>query len=418
MSRLLIEGGVPLRGRVKISGSKNSTLPILAATILLSTDSEIYNVPQVSDVVTMVRVLRALGLRAEFVPHQFLRVWGGRAIKSVAPYELVTKMRASFFVAGPMLARMHMAKVPLPGGCSIGSRPVDLHLKGFAALGADVHIEHGIVALQAKELRGAAIYLDFPSVGATENIMMAACLAKGTTVIENAAREPEIFDLAQFLSSAGAQIEGAGTSKIVIKGVEELQGLKYSIIPDRIEAGTLIMAAAMTGGQVTFEKLNLEHLDALLRKLRDMGVGLQVHDAETLTVTGSPQLKAVDIETMPYPGFPTDLQAPMMALMALCQGTSVVKETIFENRFQHAPELRRMGADIRVDLSTAIVKGVASLSGAPVQATDLRAGAALLMAALAAEGQTELRGIHHIDRGYENLQDKLQLLGAKLTRLV
>ncbi len=417
MGRLLVEGGVPLHGTVSVSGSKNAALPILAATVLLNGEAELTNIPNVTDIVTMVRVLRALGLRVEYLPGKFIRTWGGRPIKSVAPFELVTKMRASFFVAGPILTRTGLARVPLPGGCSIGTRPVDIHLKGFAAMGADIHMEHGIVFMQAKELRGTRIYFDFPSVGATENIMMAATLAKGVTIIENAACEPEVSDLAYFLVACGARISGIGTPVITIEGVNELRGSAYRIIPDRIEAGTLLLAAAITHGEVTIQDMNIPHNAALLEKLQDAGVKSTVHDATSISIHPNGVVKAINLETQPFPGFATDLQAPMMAFLSLCQGTSVIRENIFENRFQHSQELGRMGAQIQVDLSTAIISGVPRLSGAPVKATDLRAGAALLIASLAAEGLTELRGTRHLYRGYENIYEKLTRLGARLKPL-
>lgn len=411
MPKLMIEGGQKLSGAVTASGAKNAALPILAATILLENKTDLFNVPFVNDIHVMIRMLNALGVRAEYHAPNRVQIWNNKKIRHIAPYELVTALRASFFVAGPLLAKTKYAKVPLPGGCSIGSRPIDLHLKGFRALGASVQIEHGFVDLKAQKLIGAHIYLDFASVGATENIMMAACLAEGKTVIENAAREPEIIDLAHFLNKAGAKITGAGDSIIEIQGVSQLSGTEHSIIPDRVEVGTLLIAGAITQGNVTVNQACCSHLDSLIQKLRECGLTIQ-HDAHSVQVISHGPVTGINVETLPFPGFPTDMQAQMMALLCVAQGTSLVKETIFENRFMHAPELNRMGAKITIENHCAIVHGVPQLSGAEVKITDLRAGAALIVAALAAKGTTTLYGLKHLKRGYEHLPEKLASLGA------
>ncbi|MCU0641313.1 MAG: UDP-N-acetylglucosamine 1-carboxyvinyltransferase [Candidatus Margulisbacteria bacterium] len=420
MQRLLIKGGKPLNGKYRVSGSKNAALPILAATILLPDHSVIKNVPNLLDVITIIRVLRALGLRAEYsqsVPNT-VDVWNN-SVKHVAPYELVTKMRASFFVIGPILAIKGLAKIPLPGGCAIGSRPVDIHIKGMEALGARVKLEHGFVIAEAKKLKGGRFYLDFPSVGATESVMMAATLAEGETLIENAAKEPEIADLANFLIKAGAQIVGAGTDVIKVSGVKQLRPVEYSIIPDRIEAGTIMAAAAITMGKVMIEGIIPEQLEAVARKLQESGVRIKMA-ADRVEVDGSgDRFKAVDVKTMPFPGFPTDMQPQIAAFLTLAKGTSVVSETIFENRFMHMHELRRLGADIKLEGQSAIINGVAKLSGAPVKVSDLRAGAALLIAGLAADGETELEDRdHHISRGYENIIEKLRGIGGDVSKAV
>ncbi|MEB3330775.1 MAG: UDP-N-acetylglucosamine 1-carboxyvinyltransferase, partial [Candidatus Sericytochromatia bacterium] len=335
----------------------------------------------------------------------------------MAPYDLVTKMRASFFVLGPILARLGKAKIPLPGGCAIGSRPVDLHLKGLRALGATVQIEHGFVEATADRLYGANIYLDYPSVGATENIMMAATLADGLTVLENCAQEPEIVDLADMLNAMGADIRGAGTETIVIQGVERLGGCSHRVIPDRIEAGTLMMAAAITRSELRVEGVRLDHMQAVVSKLSEAGILIQPDGPDSVIVKGHDDLKPVDVRTMPYPGFPTDLQAPMMALLATIPGTSMISETVFENRFLHVDELLRMGANIKTEGNAAVILGTRRLTGAPVKATDLRAGAALIIAALAAEGESQIAGLHHIDRGYESIEAKFCGAGVRLTRV-
>jgi len=400
---------------VKISGAKNSALAILAATILLPGKIVIRNVPNLLDVKTMIRVLRALGLRAEYSGSQpnTVEVWNDE-VKHVAPYELVTKMRASFFVIGPILARKGLAKVPLPGGCAIGSRPVNLHIKGLEGLGANVTMEHGFVIVKAKKLKGGRIYLDFPSVGATESVMMAATLAEGDTVIENAAREPEVEDLANFLNLAGAKISGAGTEEIRISGVSRLSAVEYRIIPDRIEAGTFMVAAAITRGAVVLKELIPEQIESTIRKLQEIGVDITVA-GNSLKIVNKDGMKAADIKTLPYPGIPTDMQPQLTALLSLAKGTSVVNETVFENRFMHVHELNRMGADIKLEGQSAIVDGVSKLSSAPVKVSDLRAGAALILAGLAAEGETVIEDLdHHVERGYENIVDKFTKLGADI----
>lgn len=415
MRKVIIKGGRQLEGEVKISGAKNSALAILAGTILLPGKSVIRNVPNLLDVTTIIRVLRALGIRAEYSASQknTVEVWN-EDVRHVAPYELVTKMRASFFIIGPILARKGLAKVPLPGGCAIGSRPVNLHIKGLEALGAKVKMEHGFVIVSADKLRGGRAYLDFPSVGATETVMMAASLAEGETIIENAALEPEIVDLANFLNAAGAKVSGAGTEQVKIEGVTKLFPVEYRIIPDRIEAGTFMTAAAITKGKLTVTDVIPEHIEAVTRKLQEAGISVEV-SGNTIVVSSIDGIKPVDVKTMPYPGFPTDMQAQLTALLCLAKGTSVITETVFENRFMHVSELKRMGAEIKLEGQSAIVTGVPKLSSAPVKVSDLRAGAALVLAALAAEGETIIEDRdHHLERGYENLEAKLRILGAEI----
>ncbi len=414
MRKAIVTGGKPLEGRVEISGSKNAALPILAATALLTGEATLNNVPRLNDVITMVRMLTALGLRAEYHEPNTVRIWTNHTIKHVAPYELVTKMRASFFIIGPILARMGLAKIPLPGGCAIGSRPVELHLKGLKALGATVEMEHGFVIVRADRLKGNKVYLDFPSVGATETIMMAATLAEGETIIENAAQEPEITDLANFLNKCGARISGIGEGTIRISGVSRLRGVEHTVIPDRIEAGTFMVAAAMTGGSVEIRKVIPEHLQSTITKLQEGGLEVKV-GTDSISVASKGRFKAVDIKTSPYPGFPTDMQPQMIALLTVGDGVSVITESIFENRFMHVHELRRMGASIKLEDRSAIVTGIPKLSGAPVRATDLRAGAALILAGLVADGTTIVDDVERfIDRGYECFVDKLSALGAKI----
>lgn len=415
MRKILVKGGRRLEGEVEISGSKNAALAVLAATILLPGKSVIRGVPNLLDVKTIIRVLRTLGIRAEYSGSQpnTVEVWN-RTVKHVAPYELVTKMRASFFVIGPILARKGLAKVPLPGGCAIGSRPVNLHIKGLEALGATVTMEHGFVIVKAKRLKGGRVYLDFPSVGATESIMMAATLAEGETLIENAAREPEVADLANFLNLAGARISGAGTEEVRITGVSHLFPVEYTVIPDRIEAGTFMIAAAITRGNLKIKGVIPEHIEATVRKLQETGISIKVKEGE-VKVSAGEVLRAVDVKTMPYPGFPTDMQPQLTALLCLARGTSVVTETVFENRFMHIHELNRMGAEIKLEGQSAIINGVSELSSAPVKVSDLRAGAALLLAGLAAKGETLIDDRdHHLERGYENLSSKLRNLGAEI----
>ncbi|HAN95004.1 MAG: UDP-N-acetylglucosamine 1-carboxyvinyltransferase [Limnochordia bacterium] len=415
MSVLIIEGGRPLRGSVDISGAKNSALAIVVAAAL-ATEGEcvLDNIPQGSDVNTICQILQDLGVEVWYDDQRRLHVRGETLSKHKASYELVRRMRASFYSAGLLLARLGKAEVPLPGGCAIGSRPVDFHIKGFAQLGAEVVIEHGYMKAEATRLKGAHIYINRSSVGTTINLMIAASLAEGTTVLENAAKEPEVVDLAIFLNGMGAKIRGAGTESIRIEGVEKLRGIEYSIIPDRIEAGTFMLATAITGGDVVLRNVVAEHLRVPIVKMEEAGVRVTRSGTE-LRVVAPRRLKAVDVETLPYPGFPTDLQQPFVAAMCLADGTSVVRETIFD-RFRYVDELRRMGADIKTEQNTAIVRGVPQLTGAPVEVTDLRAGAALAIAALAAQGRTELYGAEIIDRGYEFFEEKLRSLGANIYR--
>ncbi|NJR40411.1 MAG: UDP-N-acetylglucosamine 1-carboxyvinyltransferase [Leptolyngbyaceae cyanobacterium CSU_1_4] len=417
---LQIWGKNPLKGEVKISGAKNSALAIMAGTLLCSEDCRLSNVPSLADVDRMGEILSALGVQLKR-QGDVLEVNTRHIGHSKAPYDLVSQLRASFFVIGPLLARLGVARVPLPGGCAIGARPVDLHVRGLQALGADVQIEHGTVHAYItggkKRLQGAKIYLDMPSVGATETLMMAATLAEGETIIENAAQEPEVVDLANFCRSMGANIRGAGTNTLVISGVPSLHSTDFNIISDRIEAGTYLIAGAVTRSEIILTSVVPEHLTAVIAKLREIGVGIAEEAPDRLRVLPGLDYRATDITTLPYPGFPTDVQAPLMTLMTLSQGNSVITETLFENRLGHVPELNRMGADIRVKGNHAIIRGVPFLSGAPVMATDLRASAALVLAGLAAEGMTTIRGLHHMDRGYDNLEGKLKGLGAKIQRV-
>ncbi|MDI9484030.1 MAG: UDP-N-acetylglucosamine 1-carboxyvinyltransferase [Bacillota bacterium] len=415
MARLIIEGGKPLRGTVEISGAKNSALAIIVAAAL-ATEGEcvLDNIPQGSDIGTICLILQDLGVGVWFDDQERLHVRGSTLNKHTASYDLVRRMRASFYSAGLLLARLGRAEVPLPGGCAIGSRPVDYHIKGFSQMGAEVGIEHGYMKAETTKLQGAHIYINRASVGTTINLMIAASLAEGTTILENAAKEPEIVDLAIFLNGMGAKVRGAGTETIRIEGVESLRGIEYSIIPDRIEAGTFLFAAAITGGDVHVKSVVAEHLRVPIVKLEEAGVTITRGDNELHAVAPA-RLNPVDVETLPYPGFPTDLQQPLVAAMCLADGTSVVRETIFD-RFRYVDELRRMGADIKIEQKTAIIRGVPQLTGAPVEITDLRAGAALAIAALAAEGRTELYGVEILDRGYEFFEEKLKKLGATVYR--
>ncbi|MEN6412118.1 MAG: UDP-N-acetylglucosamine 1-carboxyvinyltransferase [Veillonellales bacterium] len=416
MEKLVIRGGNRLSGTVKISGAKNAVLPLIAAALLGTTPSILDEVPDLEDVRTFSEVLQHLGVGVRREKNE-LYIDSSNLTSCEAPYELVRKMRASFLVMGPLLARRGRAKISLPGGCAIGTRPIDLHLKGFEALGADIDIGHGYIEAKAPQgLTGARIYLDFPSVGATENIIMAASMAKGQTILENPAHEPEIVDLANYLNVMGARIRGAGTNVIKVEGVNELRGMDYTVIPDRIEAGTYMVAAAMTGGDVWIENALTEHLKPVVAKLKEAGVCIE-EDINGVRVWGDGNFRAVDIKTLPYPGFPTDMQAQFMAMAAIAKGTSVVSETVFENRFMHVDELKRMGACIKIEGRSAVVEGVATLTGCPVKATDLRAGAAMVLAGLAAEGKTEVGYIHHIDRGYDNLVNKLKGIGADIERI-
>ncbi|MEH1921774.1 UDP-N-acetylglucosamine 1-carboxyvinyltransferase [Nostoc sp.] len=419
-SVLQIWGGHPLRGHVKISGAKNAALVIMAGALLCPGDCRIRNVPLLADVERMGQVLLALGVQLTR-QGDILDINASEIKTSKAPYELVTQLRASFFAIGAILARLGVAQMPLPGGCAIGARPVDLHVRGLQAMGAEVQIEHGIcnayVPGSSRRLKGAKIYLDIASVGATENLMMAATLAEGETIIENAAREPEVVDLANFCNAMGAKIKGAGTSRIIVEGVPKLHSVDYSIIPDRIEAGTFLLAAAITRSELILSPVAPEHLIPVIAKLRDIGVTIIEDKPEHLRILPAETLKATDIETQYHPGFPTDMQAPFMALLTLAEGDSVINESVFENRLRHASELNRLGADIRVKGNAAFVRGVPKLSGAPVLGTDLRASAALVIAGLAAEGQTTIQGLQHLDRGYDRLDVKLQQLGAKILRV-
>ena len=417
MDKLIVKGGNRLVGKLKIRGAKNAVLPIIAATLLNGTTSILEEVPILQDVRTISEVLRQLGAQVEYRPGNILAVDSTTLTTCEAQYELVRKMRASFLVIGPLLAREGEAKISLPGGCAIGTSPIDLHLKGFEALGAEIDIGSGYIAAKAPNgLKGARIYLDFPSVGATENIMMAASLAEGQTIIENPAQEPEIIDLANFLNVMGAKVRGAGTNVIKIDGVKQLRKATHTIIPDRIEAGTYMIAAAMTGGDVYIENAISEHLKPLIAKLKEARVNVE-EDINGIRVYSDGNLRAADIKTLPYPGFPTDMQAQFMAMLAVARGTGVVKETVFENRFMHVDELNRMGANIRIEGSSAYVEGVEKLKGCPVKATDLRAGAAMVLAGLVADGETEITNLHHIDRGYDELVEKLRGLGADITRI-
>lgn len=419
-SVLHIWGRASLQGHVKISGAKNAALAIMAGALLCPEDCRIRNVPSLVDVKRMGQILSSLDLKLEW-NGDILDINASHIGQSKAPYELVSQLRASFFIIGPMLARQGVARVPLPGGCAIGARPVDLHVRGLRDMGADVQIDHGMVNAYVtgsnRRLKGAKIYLDYPSVGATETLMMAATLAEGETILENAAQEPEVVDLANFCIAMGARIRGAGTNTIVISGVPSLHSVDYSIIPDRIEAGTLLVAGAITHSELSLSPIVPDHLTAVIAKLREIGATVLEEAPDRLRIIGGQTHAATDIETLPYPGFPTDMQAQFMALLTLSEGDSVISETVFENRLRHVAELNRMGADIRVKGNHAIVRGVPMLSGAPVLATDLRASAALVLAALAAEGKTIIRGLQHLDRGYEKLEDKLRLLGAKLQRV-
>jgi UDP-N-acetylglucosamine 1-carboxyvinyltransferase len=417
MGVFIINGGVPLKGTVRVSGAKNAILPALAACLLADGKSVIKDVPNLEDVHTMCKLLTSLGVKINFnIKEKEIIADTTGITEHTAPYELVNQMRASFLVMGPLLARKGRAKVSLPGGCAIGTRPVDLHLKGFSALGANISTGHGYVEAQVKgKMTGARIYLDFPSVGATENILMASVLAKGLTTIENAATEPEIVDLATMLVSMGANVTGAGTDTIRINGTNSLRPAEHSIIPDRIEAGTFMVAAAITNGDVLIENVVPDHIKPIIAKLRETGVEIS-EELSAIRVKGSKRIKAADIKTHPHPGFPTDMQAQMTSLLSNANGTSMVVETIFENRFMHVSELKRMGAHIKIDGRTAIIEGGAPLLGAQVRATDLRAGAALILAGLAANDQTEISDIFHIDRGYEAMEEKLKALGAKISR--
>jgi UDP-N-acetylglucosamine 1-carboxyvinyltransferase len=415
MDKIVINGGKKLEGEISISGSKNAALPIIVGALLSGGRSRLENIPNLKDIDTILEVIRYLGAKADFIDKHTLEIDGKNLDKELAPYNLVKTMRASFLVIAPLLARLGKAKVSLPGGCAIGARPVNFHIKGLKELGVDIEVEEGYVIAKTMGLRGAKIYLDFPSVGATENLIIAACLAKGETIIENAACEPEVEDLISFLSLMGAKIQGEGKNVIHIRGVDKLNPVNYRIIPDRIETGTFMIAAGITKGRIKINNTIPGHNEALEKKLLEVGMDIS-KGKDYLLVKGDGILKAVDIKTMPYPGFPTDMQAQMMALMTVTPGKSVVNETVFENRFMHVSELNRMGAKIEVNGHQAIVEGVPYLSGAPVLASDLRASGALILAGLVAKGQTEIKRVYHLDRGYENIENKFSGLGADIRR--
>ncbi len=415
MEYLVINGGQRLEGTVAVNGAKNAALPIMAAMLLATGECTLERVPRLLDVTVMAAVIRSLGLKLERSNSTILAS-PAKVIEPEVPAALMRQLRASNLVMGPLLGRCHYFRVPYPGGCAIGSRPMDLHLKGFAAMGAEVNERQGYIEACTTGLQGTTIYLDFPSVGATENLMMAAVLAAGVTIIHNAAREPEIVDLQNFLNRLGARVQGAGQDTIRIEGVRELKRTDYRIITDRIEAGTFLAAAAASGGDVLVQDCQAEHLLAVLAKLTEMGARITVKK-DGIRLRGQGRLKAVDCKTLPYPGFPTDMQPQFMALATMAEGTSVIVESIFENRFKHAAELRRLGADIKIEGQVAIINGIAALSGSPVEASDLRAGAALVIAGLMAPGQTRLEGVQHLDRGYEQLEKRLQALGADIQRV-
>ena len=417
MDKLLIKGGTPLEGIVSISGAKNAALPILAGTLLAAEPVTIRNVPQLKDVATMITLLQSMGAQATFDEKLNVEVDGSTVIERCAPYELVKTMRASILVLGPLVARFGEADVSLPGGCAIGARPVNLHVQGLEAMGAKVFVENGFIRARAKRLHGAHIVFDTITVTGTENLMMAATLAEGETVLENAAREPEVGDVANFLNEMGAKVSGAGTSVIRIEGVRELGGADYEVMPDRIETGTYLVAAAMTGGKVRLNRVAPDSLEAVIAKLQEAGAVIETgSDWIELDMRGR-RPKAVDIRTSPYPGFPTDMQAQFCALNAISEGVGTVTETIFENRFQHVLELQRMGADIQIEGNMAVCRGIDNLAAAPVMATDLRASAGLVLAGLAASGETLVDRIYHIDRGYERIEEKLHQIGAAIKRV-
>ncbi len=416
MDKFIIKGGTPLSGTIDVGGSKNAALPVMAACILATGKCSIAKVPILRDTATMDALLRQFGITVAVDRAGTFLIDGATIQSAVAPYDLVRTMRASFFVLGPLLARMGWARVSLPGGCAIGARPVDLHLDGLRKMGADIELVGGYVEATAEKLHGANIYLELPSVGATENLMMAACLADGETTIMNAAREPEIVDLQRFLRALGAVVDGAGTGEVVVRGKAKLGAANHVVIPDRMETATYVLAGLITGGNVTVTDAMPDHLDAVLESVREMGADIEVMDS-TIVASAPKRLTACDITTLPYPGFPTDLQPHIMAALSLAKGTSTITETVFERRFTQVPELVRMGADIEVESDVAIVRGVARLKGAQVMAPDIRAGAALVLAALAAKGETHIRRIYHIDRGYEGLEEKLAAIGAQIVRV-
>ena len=417
MEAISVEGGRKLEGAIKIDGAKNASLPVMAAALLTPEPVVIEGIPALIDVKIMSQILEGLGAELSFQKSkEAINIQVPSLSRHTVPHELVRKMRASFLVMGPLLARTHNASISLPGGCAIGTRPIDLHWKGLSALGAEFTIGNGFVEATTTGLKGARIYLDYPSVGATENIMMAAVLAEGETTIENASLEPEVVDVAKFLTSLGGRISGAGTPNIKIEGVKELSGCKHVVIPDRIEAGTFMIAAALAGGRITLENVIPEHLNALTAKLTEAGVKVETPSAEQIIVESHQRPHAVDIKTMPFPGFPTDLQPQFAVLLALARGAGMITETVFENRFHHVEELIRMGAEIKIEDRKLVVQGKEKLQGAEVKAKDLRAAAALILAGLAAGGRTEVSGVLHLDRGYCKFDEKLKSLGAQITR--
>lgn len=416
MEKLLIEGGVKLKGKVKVSGFKNAALPIIAATLLAGDKCTIENLPLIEDVYVYKEIMLELGAKVSLDDKGVMEIDTSGIMECKAPYDLATKIRASYYLLGAGLGRFSETQSPPPGGCNIGNRPIDQHIKGFEALGAKVEIDHGVIKCKADQLKGAKIYLDVVSVGATINIMLASVLAEGKTIIENAAKEPHIVDVANFLNAMGAEIRGAGTDVIRVEGVMKLKGCTYSIIPDQIEAGTYMITAAATGGDIIIDNVIPTHLEAITAKLKEMGVGVEEY-GDSIRVWTPKELKSVDVKTLPYPGFPTDLQQPMSVLLANVSGTSIVTETVSEDRFKYVDELKRMGAKIKVDGRVAVIEGIEKLSAARISVTDLRAGAAMVIAGLVGEGVTEVEDIYHIDRGYEKLENKLLSLGARIKRV-
>jgi len=417
--KIIIYGGQPLHGKVAVSGAKNAVLPIIVAGLLSEGSCLIQDVPRLADVEVICDVIRELGVEIKLNPvgsSATVAIDSQNLNNYEATYDYVKKMRASVLVMGPLLARLGKAKISMPGGCAIGTRPIDLHLKGFEALGVRITMDHGYILAEAPTLKGARVYLDYPSVGATENIMMAGSLAQGTTIIENAAEEPEIVDLANFINSMGGSVIGAGTKVVKIEGVTSLGSTTHTVIPDRIEAGSFLIAGAITGGDLLLENVIIDHLKPVVAKLIEAGVDV-VEEGNGLRVRSKGEFKAVDLKTLPYPGFPTDMQAQFMSLLSLAQGTSIISETVFENRFMHAEELRRMGADIRIEGRSAVIEGTDKLMGAQVKASDLRAGAALVIAGLAAQGETTITNIYHLDRGYDDLVGKMRSVGANIMRV-
>jgi len=414
VDKYIIQGLNPLKGEIKVGGSKNAALPIIAASLLADSEVVLEDIPRLRDVTNLCSIIEDMGAKVIRDKNR-IEIDPRLVSKTEADHELARKLRASYYILGVMLAKSGHARTTLPGGCNIGNRPIDLHLKGFRALGAEVNLDHGVVDVKADHLTGAEIYLDYPSVGATINIMIAASRAEGKTIIENAAREPEIVDLANFLTVMGANIKGVGTDIIKIEGVDEMHGVEHRIIPDRIEAGTYMIASAITGGDVYVRNVLTEHVKPLIAKMHEMGIIVE-EDIAGVKVKADGKLKAVDVKTLPYPGFPTDMQSQMMALLTQADETSLIIETVWENRFMHVDELKRMGADIKIDGHSALVKP-GCLTGAEVRATDLRAGAALILAGLAAEGQTEVKDIYHVERGYENIEERLKEVGASINKV-